>query len=124
MSVRVRYVYSACVVIETADVRILCDPWISEGVYDGSWYHFPSLADDVLERIGEVDLVWVSHIHPDHYDPAFLRSYLARYPDTRVMVADFEKNFLSRKMTADGIPHDVRSRVTAGGTEIEDMPNE
>ena len=41
----VKYIYSACIQIETKDVRILCDPWFSEGIYDGSWYHFPKISD-------------------------------------------------------------------------------
>lgn len=33
---RVRYIYSASVVVETLDVRVLSDPWFTPGTYDGS----------------------------------------------------------------------------------------
>ena len=70
---KVRYIYSACIEIQTEDLRILTDPWFTDGAYDGSWHHFPRI-DDPLEVIREPDLVYVSHIHPDHYDPVFLRA--------------------------------------------------
>ena len=74
MSISVRYIYSACVVIETEDIKILCDPWFTQGVYDGSWFQFP-LIKNPLDIIGDVDIIFISHIHPDHYDPKFLNQY-------------------------------------------------
>ncbi|KAA3619163.1 MAG: MBL fold metallo-hydrolase, partial [Proteobacteria bacterium] len=78
MSVKVRYIYSACIVVETADVRVVCDPWFTDGIYDGSWFQFPRVEDPV-RSIGETDFVYISHIHPDHYDPAFLRRYFEKH---------------------------------------------
>ena len=67
MSIQVEYVYSACVVLRTPDVSILCDPWFTDGVYHGSWYTFPVHPDPVA-YIGDVDYIYIYHIHPDHYD--------------------------------------------------------
>ena len=68
----IRYIYSACLEIQTSDVCILTDPWFSQGIYDGSWFHFPKIKSP-LDIITEPDVIYVSHIHPDHYDPKFLR---------------------------------------------------
>ena len=76
-SISVRYIYSACVVTTTPDVSILHDPWFTEGIYDGSWFHYPKVSDP-LSSIGNVDLIYVSHIHPDHYDSAFLKTYFKK----------------------------------------------
>ena len=35
--ISVKYIYSACVVTRTPNVRVLHDPWFTDGVYDGSW---------------------------------------------------------------------------------------
>ncbi len=121
--VKVRYIYSACVVLETRDIRVLCDPWFTEGAYDGAWYQYPKL-EDPLNRIGVCDLVYVSHIHPDHYDPTFLRAYLEKYPKAKVIIANFSVNFLSRKMKADGIPHEIFEEKSFGNTELKIFPNE
>ena len=34
---------SSCVIIETTSKKILCDPWLFDGEYYGSWYHYPKL---------------------------------------------------------------------------------
>ena len=47
--------------------KILCDPWIVDGVFEGAWYHYPPLKTK-LSDIQNVDGIYVSHIHPDHYD--------------------------------------------------------
>jgi len=47
--------------------RILCDPWIVDGVFEDAWYHYPPLKTK-LSDIKDVDGIYVSHIHPDHYD--------------------------------------------------------
>ena len=51
----------------SGDTRILCDPWIVDGVFEDAWYHYPPLKTK-LSDIKDVDAIYVSHIHPDHYD--------------------------------------------------------
>ena len=64
--------YSACIGVRTENVSILCDPWFTEGAFGGSWFHFPWKAIDP-EDVGRYDYIYVSHIHPDHYDPVGLK---------------------------------------------------
>ena len=99
---KVRYIYSACVVIETPDVKILCDPWFTPGAYYGSWHQYPSLPRDPVDIIGEVDLIWISHVHPDHYDPVFLRKYMERYPDAQIVISTTGQGMLAKKLDKDG----------------------
>ena len=49
------------------------DLWMSQGAFEGSWYHFPPLVE-TEHRPDRVDYFYVSHIHPDHYDEATLPS--------------------------------------------------
>ncbi len=106
--IKVKYIYSACVVISTPDIKVLCDPWFSEGVYDGSWFHFPEVKEP-LDIIGSVDAIFISHIHPDHYDPVFLRKYFDLYGVKRLIIADQSPNYLKSKMLADGFKPEVLS---------------
>lgn len=99
--INVRMIYSACVVLETADLKILCDPWFTDGVYDGSWFLCPK-TDDPISVIGDCDYVYVSHIHPDHYDPVFLHSYFEKYGQKEILIADFPENYLSKVMRREG----------------------
>jgi UDP-MurNAc hydroxylase len=59
---------SATVLIETGGVSILCDPWLTDGAYFGSWCNFPPINLDECD-FSNVDFVYISHIHPDHFDP-------------------------------------------------------
>ena len=78
LGISVKYIYSACILTTTPDVKILHDPWFTEGIYDGSWFHYPRI-ENPLDSIGDVDLIYVSHIHPDHYDGKFLKEYFEKY---------------------------------------------
>ena len=53
--------------IDTAAGSILCDPWVNPA-YFASWFPFPdnSLLD--WETLGDVDYLYVSHLHRDHFD--------------------------------------------------------
>jgi UDP-MurNAc hydroxylase len=121
--ITVRYIYSACVVTTTPDVRILHDPWFTEGIYDGSWFHYPEVIDPIL-AIGDVDLIYVSHIHPDHYDNLFLKRYFARYGLKEVIIADHKPNHLAGKMRGDAIAASVLAGPKKiGNTTIEILPH-
>ena len=100
---KLTYYYSACVSIETKAIKILCDPWVTQGIYEGAWYHAPKPLDPNILLEQDFDLIWISHIHPDHYDPAFLRLYAATHPNTEIKVSDFKNNYLLEQMKRDGI---------------------
>ena len=99
--VLIRYIYSACVVIETPDIKILCDPWFTDGVYDGSWFHFP-VVDDPISKIGDCDYIYVSHLHPDHYDPIFLRRYMQVFGPKEILLAARKFPYLEKIALSSG----------------------
>ena len=43
--ITVQYFNSACVGIRTPDLSILCNPWFTEGAFDGAWHTFPKMED-------------------------------------------------------------------------------
>src|SRR3954466_12100024 len=63
--------------IDTAAGSILCDPWVNPA-YFASWFPFPdnSLLD--WETLGDVDYLYVSHLHRDHFDAAHLRRFVTK----------------------------------------------
>ena len=63
---KIRYIKSSCVVIESNEVKIMSDPWLVDGEYYGSWSHFPKLNYD-RDYFDKIDYVYISHIHPDHF---------------------------------------------------------
>ena len=59
---------SATITIQTKDIKILCDPWLTDGAYYGSWCNFPPINIESY-NFEDIDYVYISHIHPDHFDP-------------------------------------------------------
>lgn len=111
---KLRYIYSACVCIEGDQAKIVSDPWFTQGAFDGSWYQYPRLQKNAVEVIGRVDAIYISHIHPDHYDPMFLREYLSCYSDTPIIIGKFDPPFLLNKMRIDGFKPEVVDGDTCG----------
>jgi len=118
----VKYIYSACIVIETEDLRICCDPWFTQGIYDGAWFQYPQV-EDPIATIGHVDFVYVSHIHPDHYDPYYLRELLTANPHCQLIIGDENQGFLRAKMLRDGFTPATTSHLRVGATQLAIVPN-
>jgi len=95
---KVKFISNACCVVETNEgTQILTDPWIENGVFEGSWCHFHKLKTSIND-LQNIDAIYVSHIHPDHYDDRFFN-----FPkDIPIIVLDHGLNFLHRKLLDSG----------------------
>lgn len=69
---KVTHIANACCIYESSGYRILCDPWLTEGAFEGSWYHEHPLRMKA-EDLTFFDALYLSHIHPDHFDVATLK---------------------------------------------------
>ena len=98
-----RYLYSACVLIETPKTKILCDPWFGDNAFLGAWGQYPKI-DNPISEIGPVDLIYISHVHDDHFDPIFLNQYLKHYPNSKVIIGETSPPLLRRNLQRSGIP--------------------
>ena len=83
----VTYLGHAAIMLEAGGSRILMDPWLVDPSYDGTWWHFPPLALGVRD-LPRIDYLFVSHEHPDHFDPPTLQQL---DKNTHVIIADFRK---------------------------------
>jgi UDP-MurNAc hydroxylase len=72
--------------IETRCGTILCDPWKNPAYFD-SWFVFPDNSGLDWDRYGQVDYLYVSHLHRDHFDPALLSQHVSR--KATVLLPDF-----------------------------------
>lgn len=86
--------------------QILCDPWLTDGAYIGSWHHWPRLEGDEFESVlaRQWDAVYISHLHPDHFDRRFLAALGRRQPNCRVVIPAFATPWLRRAVTNCGFP--------------------
>jgi UDP-MurNAc hydroxylase len=83
---RVTFLGQAGLYLETRAGSILCDPWFNPA-YFGSWFPFP--ANDGIDphSIGNPDYLYVSHLHHDHFDPAWLSAHCSK--DATVILPDY-----------------------------------
>lgn len=65
----------AGLLIEAGGSRILCDPWFNPA-YLASWFPFPRNDRLDLSEVEHPDYLYVSHLHKDHFDAAFLRDHV------------------------------------------------
>ena len=110
---RVQYISSATVVVEHAGKRVLCDPWLTDGIYYGSWFHYPPLTY-TPEDFADVDGIYISHIHPDHLDPATLERLPRHIP---IFIHDYAEKFVHRVLTKIGF-QEIREAPHRGVLEI------
>ena len=100
--------------IDTKAGSILCDPWVNPA-YFASWFPFPDNSGLDWAALGDVDYVYVSHLHKDHFDPQNLREHVNK--DAVVLLPDFPVPDLRRELeglgfsrffeTTDSVKHRV-----------------
>ncbi|UXA17874.1 Rieske 2Fe-2S domain-containing protein [Mycobacterium sp. SMC-4] len=100
--------------IDTEAGSILCDPWVNPA-YFASWFPFPDNSTLDWDQLGDVDYLYVSHLHKDHFDPENLRAHVNK--DAVVLLPDFPVPDLRRELeklgfhrffeTTDSVKHRV-----------------
>lgn len=105
MTLSFTFIGNACGIFTGSQgTRIACDPWLVDGVFEGSWCHYPPLTTK-LEDLADIDALFVSHIHPDHFDD---RNFAFRR-DLPIFVLQREQNFLKRRLDAMGYTNVVEA---------------
>lgn len=67
------FVCHASVIVRTPGAAIWTDPWLFGKAFNDSWSLLPEPSFD-LQRLDEIDYLWVSHEHPDHFHIPTLRA--------------------------------------------------
>ena len=100
----------AGVLIASGDVTILCDPWF-EPAFFGSWFPFPrndQLNDELRSALETPTYLYISHLHGDHLDEAFLANHVNK--DTPVLLPDFPTRELERTLGKLGFRTFIRTQ--------------
>ena len=109
---KITFLQSACVLIESDNTKILCDPWLVDGEYYGSWSLYPPY-ELKPEKFDDVDYIYISHIHPDHCSPKTLSKLNKNIP---VLIHNFPVKFLKDTVERLGfkvieLDHDKRTQL-------------
>lgn len=95
---KVHYIKSATVIIESKDVKILCDPWLVDGEYYGSWFHYPPYSFN-FKQFDDIDYIYISHIHPDHFSKKSLQKLNKNIP---VLIHKYAAHFFKKNIEIEG----------------------
>ena len=93
---KIKLYRSATVGIISKDYKLLQDPWLTDGEYYGSWYHYPSFEfNNYLDEINSYNGIYISHIHPDHCSEDTLKKINKNIP---VYIHSYHAKFLKNKI--------------------------
>jgi UDP-MurNAc hydroxylase len=104
---RVTFLGHAGMFVETEGGTVLCDPWFTPA-YFGSWFPFPR--NDGLDpaALGDVDYLYVSHLHRDHFDPLWIARNVNKR--ARVLLPEFGVDLLAQELGHLGFHDIVRTK--------------
>lgn len=97
---KITHLQSSSQLISLGNVSVLTDPWLTDGEYFGSWYHYPPFPEKELKSL-KYDYIYVSHIHPDHLSEETFHKLPYKKP---VLIHNYDAKFLKRKLETIGYP--------------------
>ncbi|MEC7276625.1 MAG: MBL fold metallo-hydrolase [Bdellovibrionota bacterium] len=80
----------ATAILENNGKRMMFDPWLDDGIFHGSWAHFPP-ANFKMKDIPKLDYLFISHIHEDHCSIGTIKHI---NKDCEVIIMDRKPNFV------------------------------
>lgn len=107
----------ATAILEHNGKRMLFDPWLDDGIFHGSWYHFPPATLGV-EDMGHLDYVYISHIHEDHCSAGTIRHI---NPDAEIILMDRKPNLVLNYLENHGF-HFKKIHLIKPRTPVEIAP--
>jgi UDP-MurNAc hydroxylase len=112
---KITHLQSASVIIEHEDIKILCDPWLVDGEYFGSWALYPPF-EFIPREFDDIDYIYITHIHPDHFSAKTLSQLNKNIP---VIILNFPQKFLKNNIERLGftvleINNDERTHLKKG----------
>ena len=99
----ITYIGHAALLVRAAGKSILMDPWLEDPAYCNAWFHYPPLVHRTADLV-DVDYVYCSHEHPDHFDPRTLRQFRKDQP---ILLPPFTSGVLRGKFEKLGMTNFV-----------------
>ena len=115
---KITYTGHAGLLIETNDVNILCDPWHSDNpAFFKTWSVYPDNKNlDWDNIISKTDVLFISHIHEDHFDKKFLKRLYSKNKEVKVLIPNFRYDVLKNKLKKIGFNDFITEELNIGST--------
>ena len=96
---KITFIANGCAIYESQGFHLVSDPWLTNGAFEGSWCHYPPLRTSPEQLARQTDALYISHIHPDHFDPLSLAPMRKDIP---VVILDHNNKFLQQRVRSLG----------------------
>jgi L-ascorbate metabolism protein UlaG (beta-lactamase superfamily) len=68
----IEFLNHASVLVSNEQVSLLSDPWYQGDAFHKGWNLIHEFSDDeIINLLGRVTHIWISHEHPDHFSISF-----------------------------------------------------
>lgn len=109
----IKFINHASILISNSNKSILTDPWYSGSSFDDGWrLLYENNVNEIKDILQNVNFIWYSHEHPDHFSIKFLIEYENIIKDRKIKFI-FQKTKDKR----------VVSFLKAKGFEYEELKN-
>ena len=104
MTTIVKHYRNSFIDIQNDEIRILMDPWVNtanEGAWAASKFGNNFIFNTVKKR--NVDYIYISHLHTDHFDLKFLNKYRKNQKKNfKIIIKKFKDNRLKNQIINSG----------------------
>ena len=104
MSTSIKHYRNSFLDIENDKIRILMDPWVNTA-NEGSWAAAEKGNEYILNSVKKknIDYIYISHLHTDHYDLKFLKELKKKQKKTfKIIIKKFKDNRLKNELMSNG----------------------
>ena len=115
---RVEVIGHATLRVQCGGRTLLTDPWLVDPIACNSGFHFPPLVHDRTALAAETDAIYISHIHPDHFNPPTLATFSK---DTPIYIANYRRKEFRDQIRQLGFPVievPLQETVAVEGTDL------
>jgi len=116
---RVEMIGHATLRIRSGGRTLLTDPWTIDPIGCNSAFHFPPLVHDAATLAADTDAIYISHIHPDHFNPPTLEAFPRHVP---IYIGCYRRKRFRDEVRALGFPVievPFQTLVPVEGTDFE-----
>ena len=98
---QITHILNSFIIVEAEGKTIVCDPWVGTSFHGGLRSHPQYERNSLLDFVASADFVYISHIHPDHFDPVFLKE--SGLCEKRFLIKHFTAPTLKKRLQNLGI---------------------
>ncbi|MGH7786116.1 MAG: MBL fold metallo-hydrolase [Candidatus Binatia bacterium] len=115
---RVEMIGHATLRVRSGGRTLLTDPWLVDPI-GHSGFHFPPLVHDPAALAAETDAIYISHVHPDHFNAPTLEHFSR---DTPIYIGEYRRKGFRDAIRALGfrvVEVPFQQPTPIAGTEFE-----